>query len=130
MNDFIGIRLGIYEIKDQLGHGNMGVVYRAMNRLNGQTVALKQILGIFAPPASDATAGATEPDFNYRVALAREFQVLASLRHPHIVSVMDYGFDHAQQPYFTMQFLEESKTIKEAARNKPPGETVRILVEM
>ncbi|MEZ4591178.1 MAG: hypothetical protein R3D55_08545 [Chloroflexota bacterium] len=37
-----------------------------------------------------------------RLALAREFQILAGLRHPHNISVLDYGFDEAKRPYFTM----------------------------
>ena len=37
------------------------------------------------------------------MALAREFKVLASLRHPNIISVLDYGFDDESQPYITME---------------------------
>jgi tetratricopeptide (TPR) repeat protein len=51
-----------------------------------------------------------------RLALAQEFRVLASLRHPNIVSVLDYGFDAEQQPYFTMEFLPEAKDVATASR--------------
>jgi serine/threonine protein kinase len=59
--------------------------------------------------------GATEDDL--RLALAREFQILAGLRHPHIISVLDYGFDEARRPFFTMTYLPEPQTILAAAQN-------------
>ncbi|MGB0387360.1 MAG: tetratricopeptide repeat protein, partial [Ardenticatenaceae bacterium] len=51
-----------------------------------------------------------------RLALAQEFQTLATLRHPHIISVLDYGFGQDGQPYFTMNLLEEAQTILEAGK--------------
>ena len=40
-----------------------------------------------------------------RMALAQEFRTLAALRHPHIISVLDYGFVEQSQPFFTMELL-------------------------
>ena len=37
--------------------------------------------------------------------------MLASLRHPNIISVPEYGFDEQQQPYFTMEFLDDAVDI-------------------
>src|SRR5262249_4485576 len=48
------------------------------------------------------------------VALAHEFRLLASLRHPYIVSVLDYGFDNNRQPYFTMELLDSPQSIVDA----------------
>ena len=42
-----------------------------------------------------------------RLALAHEFRTLASFRHPNIISVLDYGFDAARNPYYTMELLRE-----------------------
>jgi serine/threonine protein kinase len=54
-----------------------------------------------------------------RVHLTQEFRTLAGLRHPHIVSVLDYGFDRDHQPYFTMEYLERAEPLDKAAREQP-----------
>ncbi len=65
-----------------------------------------------------------------RLHLAQEFRTLSGLRHPHIVSVLDYGFDRSQQPYFTMELLEGGKTLDEAARNQPLTGQVELLLQV
>ena len=96
-----------YEILDLLGTGGMGSVYRAYDRLSGQTVALKRV-AVAPRPAADTSS--------LLLALAQEFRLLASLRHPHIISVFDYGFDSARQPYFTMELLDQPQTLRFAPR--------------
>lgn len=65
-----------------------------------------------------------------RLALSREFETLASLRHPHIIEVLDYGFDHLKQPFFTMPLLDDPKTITEAGKGWSIADKVRLLTEM
>lgn len=89
----------------------MGRVFKVRDRLNGQQVALKQVL----LDAQRLIMSSGSKTFNPRLSLAREFQVLASLRHPHIISVLDYGFDVGQQPYFTMTLLDRPRDICRAA---------------
>jgi serine/threonine protein kinase/tetratricopeptide (TPR) repeat protein len=110
-----------YELKDKLGEGGMGEVYTAYDRLTGDTIALKLVNDSDNGDATDAAANAAPSptvtdDLQRRVALAREFQVLASLRHPHIISVLDYGFDtfddsstQQHQPYLTMELLPSAQ---------------------
>ena len=50
-----------------------------------------------------------------RFALANEFRLLATLRHPNIVSVLDYGFAPDGQPYFTMELLQDSQPLTAAS---------------
>lgn len=102
----------------------MGRVFKVRDRLNGQLVALKQVL--LDVPRLITNSGSKT--FNPRLSLAREFQVLASLRHPHIISVLDYGFDLEQQPYFTMTLLDHPRDICEVADGQDlPGRINLIL---
>ncbi len=78
-----------YQLHEVLGSGGMGRVYRAYDRLNDRVVALKRV--VLSP--SQLQFGAENFDGNLRIALGREFKFLASLRHPNIISVLDYGFD-------------------------------------
>lgn len=114
-----------YHIIEQIGQGGMGVVYRVVDRLTGRTVALKKV----TTPSEQLEFASSGASVNFRVALAHEFRVLASLRHPHIISVLDYGFDLDQQPYFTMELLENRQTILEAGRDKPLEYRMALLLQ-
>ena len=54
----------------------------------------------------------------------------ASLHHPHVISVLDYGFDAEQQPYFTMNLLVKPRNILQAAKGKPLAFSVGLLIQM
>lgn len=136
----------------------MGEVFRALDRLTGQVVALKRVrlplLNVAQAPRSDghelaetlAATPADEPSIrpqegtpavspspelgSLRLHLTHEFRTLAGLRHPHIVSVLDYGFDRHRQPYFTMELLENGKSFDEAARNQPRTVVVGLLLQI
>src|SRR5258708_39182834 len=95
-----------YRIVNQLGEGGMGIVYRAFDRLTGQPVAIKCV----TQERDTLEIGLhTTSDADFRLALAQEFKFLASLRHPHIISVLDYGFDAQGQPYYTVDVLEQAQ---------------------
>ncbi|HEX3053489.1 MAG TPA: serine/threonine-protein kinase, partial [Aggregatilineaceae bacterium] len=100
-----------YMLAEELGHGGMGVVYRSIDRLTGQEIALKQVLA----PVSSLFSSSYSNERDKNVALAHEFQVLASLHHPHIIRVLDYGFhkksDDTTLPYFTMALLDNAQNI-------------------
>src|SRR5207249_2506937 len=99
-----------YRLVKELGHGGMGAVFQAVDTLTGQEVALKRV---YVKPAELRFASfheATTNGFDLRVALAQEFRVMASLRHPNIASVLDYGFDDEGQPYITMELLKNAQT--------------------
>ncbi len=114
-----------YTLLSQVGAGGMGVVYRAQDRLSGQIVALKSVRGDYSQTESGDTA------FDKRLALAEEFQTLASLRHPYIISVIDYGFDSTRHPYFTMDLLDAPQTILQAAQKASSLEaTIGLLTQI
>src|SRR5262245_28027841 len=83
-----------YLLTGNIGAGGMGEVYRATDRLTGRTIALKRVTTpterlVFASKPDDS-------DADLYLALANEFQTLASLRHPYIISVLDYGVHVAE----------------------------------
>ncbi|MBC8170318.1 MAG: serine/threonine-protein kinase PknK, partial [Anaerolineae bacterium] len=114
-----------YELQSPLGEGGMGVVYRAFDRLTGQTIALKRVM-VPDEQLDFATRHAFSDTIDVKVSLAQEFKTLASLRHPHIISVLDYGFDTQGQPYFTMDLLEDAATILSAGK----GQSIEYLVKL
>ncbi|MGB0386032.1 MAG: protein kinase domain-containing protein, partial [Ardenticatenaceae bacterium] len=118
-----------YILHEELGQGGMGMVHRATDRLTGQIVALKQVR-IPVEQLQFTSRLDTMTERNLRVALAQEFQIVAGLRHPHIISVLNYGFGASQQPYFTMSYLPEAQTVLEACMARDQAGKVQLIREM
>ena len=85
-------RLGNYQILDEIGHGGMGVIYRARQRHSRRIVALKRI------PAYEADSRETLVRFR------REALAAASLDHPNILPIYEVGEDEDGLPFFSMKF--------------------------
>ncbi len=115
-----------YQTGKMLGQGGMGSVYEAIDRLTGKTIALKRVTGL----TENQNFNSPDDSLNFRLALAREFKVLASLRHPNIINVLDYGFDEQRQPYITMELLENAANFVEAARAQPPDQQINPLIQL
>jgi WD40 repeat protein len=82
-----------YAILAELGHGGMGIVYRARQVSAGREVALKMIrAGQLASPAEVE---------RFRT----EAETVALLDHPHIVPVYEVG-EHQHQHFFSMKLVE------------------------
>ena len=81
-----------YEILSLLAEGGMGAVYRARRMLLGDEVAIKIVRG-------DHTG--TGP----RERFFRESRASARLRHPHIVSILDFNVDDEEHPFLVMELL-------------------------
>jgi serine/threonine-protein kinase len=83
-----------YELKEVLGRGGMGVVYKAYDTLMKRDVALKTIIDVDNP--------ATVQLFY------KEWSLLATMVHPNVVNIYDIGeFEQggAKQPFFVMPLL-------------------------
>ena len=104
-----------YQLEQKIGEGGMGEVHLATDRLTSQKIALKQVRIPLAELSWLSKSSAHQTINDLRLGLAREFQILATLRHPHIISVLDYRFDSDSMPFYTMEFLANAKTILEAA---------------
>ncbi len=115
-----------YQIIEELGAGSMGKVFPAQDRLTGQLVAVKQVNVPAAQLEHESRASHSDP----RMALAQEFRILASLRHPNNISVLDYGFDEDRQPYATMELLDHAVTIFDAGKNQPLEANLDLLIQI
>jgi tetratricopeptide (TPR) repeat protein len=109
-----------------LGEGGMGTVYRATDRLTGEYVALKRVTAPLQELFFQARAGHD----SLQVALTHEFQTLASLRHPNIISVLDYGFDPERKPFFTMELVEDAQTIIEAGQTRSVRQKIDLIIQV
>lgn len=114
--------LNRYVIKEHVGSGGMGTVFVAFDRLTGETVALKRV----RVDAKDGTPLSTHA----KLALTNEFEVLASLRHPNVVSVLDYGIDQDGQPFFTMQLFEDALNLREATIRMTFREKLSLIIQV
>jgi WD40 repeat protein/predicted Ser/Thr protein kinase len=85
--------LGNYELLEEIARGGMGVVYRARQLSLNRIVALKVLLH---GPFSSA-------DFVRR--FQHEAQVIATLRHPHIVAIYEVGEDNGNH-FLALEFVE------------------------
>jgi serine/threonine protein kinase len=81
-----------YEILSLLAEGGMGAVYRARRTLLGDEVAIKIVRG------DPRTQGLRER-------FLRESRASARLRHPHIVSILDFNIDDEDHPFLVMELL-------------------------
>ncbi len=86
---------GRYTLESLLGAGGMGRVYRARHNELGEQVAVKFLLAEWTARAE------------MRARFRREAVVLARLRHPNIVSVVDYG-EHLGELFLVMELLRGS----------------------
>jgi serine/threonine-protein kinase len=104
-----------YEVLSELGHGGMGIVYKARHQKLNRTVALKMIL-------SDGHAQTDD-----RQRFQREAEAVARLQHPHIVQIHEIG-QYEGSPFFTLKFCPGgSLADKLAGTPLPIRETAELL---
>ena len=107
-----------FEVRELLGRGGMGIVYRAWDQRLHRDVAIKMLIaGAYARPE--------ELERFLRGAEAK-----AGLRHPNIVQVYDVG-DLDGRPYFTMEFVEGGSLAQRlAGAPMPPGEAAVLVATL
>ncbi len=104
-----------YTVEGVLGHGGVGVVYRAWHLRLHRPVALKMLL-------AGAHAQPTEQE-----RFQREAEAVAALRHPNIVQVYDVG-DVDGRLYFTMELVEGGNLAEQIQGVPQPARQAAALV--
>src|SRR3989339_104036 len=84
---------GNYRLLEEVGSGGMGLVYRAVHKDLGRTVALKLL-------RSDSLADPQQAKM-----FRREIEATASLQHPNIVAIHEFGVVD-NKPFFTMDCID------------------------
>lgn len=99
--DLLGSRIGQYKILEQIGHGGMGAVYRAVRDDDEfeQEVAIK-----VAKAGLDAGL--------FRTRFLYERQIHAFLNHPNIARLLDGGTTEDGRPYFVMELIDGESIVK------------------
>ena len=107
-----------YEIREELGRGGMGVVYRAFDPRARREVALKVL-----------TRGAAAlPEQRARFAV--EARALASFQHPNVVRIHAAGEDQGS-PYLVTDLIEGTSLEARLTRGPlPPEEAVALLEQL
>jgi serine/threonine protein kinase/tetratricopeptide (TPR) repeat protein len=96
---------GKYRIIEEIGHGGMGVVYKAEDLKLKRSVALK-----FLPPHL-----MDSPELKERFLI--EAQAAAALNHPNICVIHEVG-ESEERPYIAMEYVE-GETLRERVRKGP-----------
>jgi serine/threonine-protein kinase len=106
-----------YEILGTLGHGGMGMVYRARQVPLNRLVALKML-------RADVAAGPGE-----RARFRAEAETVARLQHPNIVQIYDLG-EHEGRPFFSLELLEGGSLARRLGGQALPPRQAAQLVEV
>src|SRR5690606_34880736 len=117
--DILPRQLGRYELVRRVGAGSMGVVYAAIDRDSGRTIALKTLHHL-------------DPGALFR--LKNEFRSAAGLSHPNLVTLHKL-VSHADQWFITMEYVDGASFTEYVRRDMsgnpciagiaPPGERLR-----
>ena len=115
----IGTTLSHYRIVEELGRGGMGIVYVAEDLNLDRLVAIKVL-----PPQIIATEIET-------ARFEREAKAAASLNHPNIATVHDFGQTDAGQMFIVMEYVR-GETLSDRLERGPytADEAIRVAIEI
>jgi serine/threonine-protein kinase len=111
---------GRYEVRGLLGEGGMGTVYEVRHKMLGRSFAMKLLRRDVA----------RDPSLTER--FIHEAKATASIKHPNIVSITDFGELADATPYFVMELLV-GQTLAEFIRARSPisiARTYPILIQI
>ena len=108
-----------FVLEDIVGSGGMAIVYRATDRVTGNTVAVKILKEEFVS------------DEQFRRRFLNESRAISMLRHRNIVSVIDFDFEGNLQ-YIVMEYVD-GITLKDFIRSQkiiPAGIAIKITMQI
>ena len=108
-----------YRLEERIASGGMGDVWRCVDDVLGRTVAVKILL----PSLLE------EPGFTER--FRGEARTMATINHPGVVDIYDYGSDPATGAYLVMEFVEGEALSRTLARvgRLTPGRTMALVAQ-
>src|SRR4051812_50014529 len=89
-----------------IGEGGVAQVYRAVDRITGQVVALKLLRDL---------------DERSAERFEQEARVLAQIAHPHVVRHVAHGVTRSAQPYLAREWVAGRGGRARAGRGPPRG---------
>lgn len=111
-----------YQLTERVGGGGMGEVWRATDTVLGRTVAVKVLM----PALSEDTA--------FQRRFQNEARAMATLSHPGVVDVYDYGrceVGGRRVTFLVMEFVEGESLDKRLRRAAlTPEATMRLIAEV
>jgi eukaryotic-like serine/threonine-protein kinase len=112
-------RLGQYLLREKIGEGGMGAVYRATHAMLRRDTAVKVLL-----PSRMGELGLMR--------FEREVKLTAQLKHPSTVAIFDYGRTPDGVFYYAMEYLVggDLERLIEYAGALPPARVVFILDQL
>ncbi|MBV6341665.1 serine/threonine-protein kinase [Candidatus Magnetobacterium casense] len=97
-------RIGKYDLKEEIGRGGMGIVYRGVDPYINREVAIKV--------ANAENMHDSENANRYRRMFFNEARCAGILDHPNIVHVYDAGIE-IKHCYLVMEFVRGAKSLKD-----------------
>lgn len=94
-DQLIGTKLADrYLIMSVIGHGGMGVVYKARHELMDRIVAIKMLQSQLISDSMSVKR------------FQQEAKAASKLKHPNVITLYDFGVSPTGQPYLVMDYLE------------------------
>src|SRR6266851_4315261 len=110
LDRLIGTRLGNYRLEQSLGQGKWGPVFLARTDTAGTAYLLRILAGLTTSGARDRQA--------YLERFQHQASQIATLQHPNILSLLDYGSYHGL-PYLVSPYLPMRSLHSRLEKNGP-----------